>query len=97
MGQGMSRSCEVCFSLGRPRRQRVRRLLVAERIVALCEEHAALARAQPPSDVVALRQLFPEETGQRSLVPQRAPLDRRVFPARPEGRRRGLGRRAEDA
>ena len=72
-------------------------MVVEERIVALCERHAAaLARAEPKT-LRAVRRLFREDSGRRSLLPRRSPLDRRVFPARPEGRRLGDGRRGSDA
>jgi hypothetical protein len=72
-------------------------MLVGGRIVALCEAHADLARSSGASTLDDLRALFAEVSGQRSLIGRRAPLDRRVFPARPEGRRRSSdGRRARD-
>ena len=71
-------------------------MVIEERIVALCERHVeALARAEPKT-LAAVRRLFREEPGRRSLLPRRSPLDRRVFPARPEGRRMGDGRRSSD-
>jgi hypothetical protein len=96
----MARTCEVCTNLARvpesPDSKRLRRLLVGSRIVTLCAHHAERAHSADIHDLADLRALFVEETGQRSLVAQRAPLDRRVFPPRPEGRRRGSGRRATD-
>ncbi|HEY8943731.1 MAG TPA: hypothetical protein VIM73_05690, partial [Polyangiaceae bacterium] len=77
-------------------RGRIRRLLVESRIVALCEQHARAADEAGVASLAELRALFPEPSGLRSLVPRRTPLDRRVFPPRPEGRRRSLGRRATD-
>jgi hypothetical protein len=65
--------------------------------VELCAEHAEAARAASVETLSELKALFPEPTGKRSLVDRRAPLDRRVFPPRPEGRRRAPdGRRATD-
>lgn len=97
----MSRPCEVCESLAKlttleedPRR--VRRVLVGDRIVALCATHSEQLRRSGVSDVEAMRRLFTEPEGTRSLVGRRSPLDRRVFPPRPEGRRRGEGRRHDD-
>jgi hypothetical protein len=49
-----------------------------------------------PAGTKELRQVFHERKGQRSLIDRRQELDRRVFPARPEGRRYGGGRRAND-
>ena len=75
---------------------RIRRILIGERIIALCDEHAAEAQMNDPQNVDEMRELFSEPEGRRSLLPRRAVLDRRVFPPRPEGRRRGDGRRASD-
>ena len=71
-------------------------VLVEDRVVALCEPHAAKVRERAPTTIAELQRAFPERRGQRSLFERRAPLDRRAFPARPEGRRRGGGRRATD-
>jgi hypothetical protein len=92
----MSRTCEVCCTLGSSAKTKVRRILVAERIVALCEDHAKAAKDAEPGSVPELRALYAETSGRRSLLSRRSPLDRRVFPARPEGRRGSDGRRAED-
>ena len=91
----MSRTCEAC---GREPtgRNRLRRVLVDERIVTLCDEHAAEFQLSGAGTLEELRALFPETDGRRSMVARRAPLDRRVFPPRPEGRRMGDGRRADD-
>ncbi len=94
----MARSCEVCGqaeAIG-ARSGRLRRILVEERIVALCDEHAAQYRLSSAKSVEELRELFVEPGGRRSRLGRRAALDRRVFPARPEGRRRGDGRRDTD-
>ncbi len=91
----MSTTCEAC---GREAtaRSRIRRVLVDDRIVALCDEHAAEFQLSGAGTLEQLRALFPESDGRRSKVERRAPLDRRVFPPRPEGRRMGDGRRADD-
>jgi hypothetical protein len=68
-------------------------MLVEDRLVRMCEEHAARFRLSGAGTLASLRALFPEPDGRRSLLERRAPLDRRAFPARPEGRRRGGGRR----
>jgi hypothetical protein len=98
----MARHCEICAARslsegrGSPKKKRLQRLLVHERIVAVCDEHAALAGGA--RTVEELRGLFAEGKGRRSLVDRRAPLDRRLFPPRPEGRRaRPAGRRKSDA
>jgi len=95
----MARRCEVCESLSpeAPPVRRLQRFLVEGRIVALCAEHAHAFREERPETLEAVSQLFREEAGQRSLVSRRAPLDRRQFPMRPEGRRRSGGRRASDS
>lgn len=62
----------------------------------LCDAHAERARSEDARTVAELRSLFTEAGGQRSLLGRRSPLDRRVFPARPEGRRGSGGRRVSD-
>jgi hypothetical protein len=74
----------------------MKRVLVERRIVALCAEHADKALDLGVETIDELRAAFGEHPGKRSLVDRRSPLDRRIFPARPEGRRRSLGRRATD-
>jgi hypothetical protein len=92
----MQRGCEICgMERGKPaRRARTCRLLVEGRIVALCEKHAALAVGSDRLEELAGS--FREPEGRRSLLPRRSPLDRRVFPPRPEGRRCSDGRRTSD-
>lgn len=95
----MVRRCEVCASMSdTPARPagKVRRILVDTRIVSLCEHHARLVTDAGVDTIPELRALFTEPNGKRSRLPRRAPLDRRVFPPRPEGRRRNNGRRATD-
>jgi hypothetical protein len=93
----MSRSCEVCANHdSQPVQGKVRRLLIEQRIVSLCDAHAAHFRLSGSSTLDALQEMFREEAGRRSLISRRAPLDRRVFPARPEGRRHNDGRRNTD-
>jgi hypothetical protein len=72
-------------------------VLIGDRIVALCAQHSDQLRRSGAGDVDGLQQVFPEPDGRRSLVGRRAPLDRRVFPPRPEGRRCSDGRRHDDA
>jgi hypothetical protein len=92
----MHRRCEICEagSDSSVVSGKLRRLLVGDRIVALCVRHAEAAEAFDATTIERLRALFVEEGGRRSLLDRRSPLDRRVFPARPEGRRGGEGRRA---
>jgi hypothetical protein len=95
----MSRCCEICGpevrAAGKPA-ARLSRFIIERRIVVLCKRHAAAVRLAGPETLAELRALFHETWGKRSLLPRRAPLDRRIFPARPEGRRLGIGRRAND-
>jgi hypothetical protein len=100
----MARKCELCAALKtrwsaseqNPRPAKLRRVLVEDRVLALCALHAEKVRAAPPASLLALRESFHERRGKRSLVERRAPADRRAFPARPEGRRASAGRRAGD-
>lgn len=71
-------------------------MLVEGRLLTLCDAHALVIAETPARTLAQIRELFPEPDGRRSLVARRTPLDRRVFPPRPEGRRRSSGRRATD-
>jgi hypothetical protein len=95
----MARRCEVCENLSpeAPPVRRLQRFLVEGRVLALCAEHAHAFREQRPDTIEGVAQLFREDGGNRSLVSRRAPLDRRQFPLRPEGRRRTGGRRVGDS
>lgn len=94
----MARRCEVCENLSpdAPAVRRLHRFLVESRVIALCAEHADTFRARRPATLTGVRQLFREDEGKRALLSRRAPLERRQFPMRPEGRRRSSGRRAGD-
>jgi hypothetical protein len=97
----MPRACEVCANEGasdaRPDTNgKARRFLIEDRVVSLCEAHAARYRSSGKTTLVDVSAEFREESGRRSLITRRAPLDRRVFPARPEGRRHNEGRRRTD-
>ena len=100
----MSRKCELCPAVKtrlsaaeqNPKPTKLRRVLIEDRVLALCERHAEKVRAQGFETVLELRRAFPERGGQRSMLERRATLDRRAFPARPEGRRASAGRRASD-
>jgi hypothetical protein len=89
-------TCEVCETLGRTHSGRARRVLVDERLVALCSTHARVLSSLPVASLAELRRVFRESEGKRSLLERRQDLDRRAFPARPEGRRRNAGRRSTD-
>jgi len=98
----MTRKCELCATLktrlsaAEHERPKLRRVLVEDRVIALCGPHAEKVKQKAPATLSALREAFTERRGQRSLLERRAPLDRRAFPARPEGRRASSGRRAGD-
>lgn len=100
--------CAVCGP-ERPAATRISRLVMEGRPVALCRDHAAVVAAARPATFEDLRTLFIGATidveamirnglmvERRSPVARRASEDRRAFPPRPEGRRRGFGRRATD-
>ena len=87
-------TCEVCSTLGWPQKGPGKRVLVGERLVTLCASHARVLPSLPKAGIEELRSVFKEPRGARSLIERRQELDRRVFPVRPEGRRRGEGRRA---
>jgi len=98
----MARKCELCAALktrvsaAEHGTAKLRRVLVDDRVVALCAVHAQKVKEKGPATVAELRAAFTEPGGQRSLLQRRAPLDRRAFPARPEGRRASDGRRSGD-
>ena len=92
----MTRECEVCAGLGQKSEGRMHRLLVEQRLLTLCASHARVVKTSAADSLEAVRALFREVTGKRSALPRRAELDRRAFPARPEGRRLASGRRASD-
>jgi len=98
----MARKCELCAALktrvsaAEHGSAKLRRVLVEDRVIALCAAHAQRVKELLPATVSDLRAAFTERHGQRSLLQRRAPLDRRAFPARPEGRRASNGRRASD-
>ena len=69
------------------------RVLIGERVIALCEEHRRHVLGARVQNLAHLFELFQEPGGRRSAPERRSPLDRRVFPPRPEGRRGGKDRR----
>jgi hypothetical protein len=88
---------------------RASRLVMEGRPILLCRAHAATVAAARPANFEELRALFVGEAidvgamismglmvERRSPIPRRGEDDRRAFPPRPEGRRRGFGRRATD-
>jgi hypothetical protein len=97
----MAKHCEACSSDRHfehcPRAtQRVRNVLIGNRIVQLCDEHARRALEGSVSDVEALMQLTRSVGEHRSPINRRDPFDRRMFPPRPEGRRHESTRRQDD-
>lgn len=64
--------------------------------MALCASHLTAVKRAKIKTLAALHKAFHEITGARSLVSRRAASNRRVFPARPEGRRATDGRRWND-
>lgn len=93
----MPRVCEICEArVAAPDQQpsgKLTRLLVDDRVLALCQKHHAQVRAANVQHLAELYELFREPQGQRAALSRRSPVDRRVFPPRPEGRRRGRERR----
>ena len=92
-------SCLVCAAEGQVRAvaSRLSRVTVQGRTVILCREHASQVAAHMPKTWEELRAIFAGPNDRRSPIPRRVdPDDRRVFPPRPEGRRRSLGRRSVD-
>jgi hypothetical protein len=62
----------------------------------LCRAHSLALEGLSLTDTAELRAAFRESGGRRSLLDRREAFDRRAFPPRPEGRRRGFGRRNAD-
>ena len=100
----MARQCELCTPSAAPsvpekpapKPSRLRRIAIEDRVLALCQTHADRVRSIAPNTLSELRLRLAEENGQRSLLDRRAAVDRRAFPARPEGRRGAKSRRASD-
>jgi hypothetical protein len=93
----VQRACEICS--GTKDQGKVtsdRYLLIEGRVVALCASHLTAVKRSKIKTLAALHKAFREMTGARSLMSRRATSNRRVFPARPEGRRKGDGRRWQD-
>ena len=92
--------CLVCTARGaakRPTPSRISRVTIQARTVTLCREHAGQVAIHMPKTWDDLRALFVGSLERRSPIPRRKETDdRRVFPPRPEGRRRAYGRRKPD-
>lgn len=97
----MAKQCEACSALAlrghKPlRTTRIRNLLVAGRLFRFCDTHAEVVRNADPSGIEDIRNLLKEPDGLRSVVARRSDVNRRIFPPRPEGRRRSEARRSTD-
>ncbi|MEZ4294139.1 MAG: hypothetical protein R3B70_04115 [Polyangiaceae bacterium] len=103
-----SSSCAVCGASSATG-VRMSRLVMEGRPLLLCRDHATVVAAARPATFEDMRALFVGaaidmeamiRTGlmveRRSPIPRRMAEDRRAFPPRPEGRRRGYGRRVTD-
>jgi hypothetical protein len=91
--------CVVCAASGQVRTSpnRLSRVIVQGRTIHLCREHAARVAIRMPTTWDELRAIFAGATERRSPIPRRIDsTDRRLFPPRPEGRRRSFGRRNID-
>jgi hypothetical protein len=99
LADAMVSECEVCSNLSKStgalvtsRQNKVFRVVVTERVLALCEEHAREVQDCQASTFDELRSRFLEPfPGQRSLIPRRArlraaqaPIDHRRSPGRRE-------------
>ena len=101
-------SCAVCGS-SKLNGAKISRLVMEGRPIPLCRDHASVVATARPASFEELRALFVGAaidieamirhglmTERRSPISRRQAEDRRAFPPRPEGRRRGFGRRASD-
>jgi len=95
-----AKRCVICehleLAVQNPGQGKIRRVLVEDRVLLLCDAHAGPTRSGQVASLEQLRRLFVESEGRRSLLERRDQLDRRGFPPRPEGRRTSRGRRATD-
>jgi hypothetical protein len=94
--------CAVCRSQA-GNGGRLSKVVIEGRALELCRAHAAMVVAAMPETFEDLRALFVGSgvdiglvRERRSPIDRRVGQDRRVFPPRPEGRRRNGGRRAGD-
>jgi hypothetical protein len=104
----MSERLHGCAVCGGPEAlgARMSKVVVEGRALQLCRSHAATVVAAMPETFEDLRALFvgagvdlgySAGPDRRSPIGRRTPDDRRLFPPRPEGRRRNGGRRAGDS
>ena len=66
-------------------KHRIRNLLIDHRIVFLCDSHAREVLDAGIESISALMQLTRNTADRRSVIERRYPIDRRIFPPRPEG------------
>lgn len=96
-----SSGCIVCDARGGRATPpaKTSRVTVRGRTIVLCSAHAGQVAIKMPKTWDELRAVFATGVERRSPIPRRAPEreDRRVFPPRPEGRRKGSGRRGGEA
>jgi hypothetical protein len=97
----MAKQCEACSALAlsghKPlRTTQIHNLLVAGRLFRFCDAHAEVVRNVDANNIEDIRNLLKEPDGLRSLVARRSDINRRIFPPRPEGRRRSEARRSPD-
>jgi hypothetical protein len=100
MGQSPEQPwCLICAARGRARTppNRLSRVTIEGRTLTLCRDHAARVAVRMPTTWDELRAMFIVPSDRRSPIPRRLDAaERRVFPPRPEGRRRANGRRGVD-
>jgi hypothetical protein len=100
VAQKAEAGCLVCTARGatkRPNPNRISRVTIQSRSVMLCREHAGLVAINMPKTWDELRAIFGGSVDRRSPIPRRTEYDdRRMFPPRPEGRRKSYGRRRLD-
>ncbi len=98
-------TCAVCRTSSADG-TRMSKVVIEGRALELCRTHAASVLTAMPETFEDLRALFvgvaieanapAGQTERRSVIERRGFDDRRVFPPRPEGRRRAGGRRLND-
>lgn len=102
------KDCAVCGA-GEASGAGMSRVIIEGRALWLCLDHATAVAVAMPRTFEQMRALFVQpaatDDGARRAAPiidRRSPIDRRrsddrrAFPPRPEGRRTGYGRRAND-
>jgi hypothetical protein len=97
----MQQRCEVCENFRPEGDLKPGRTLEAvkygSRLVLLCRAHAGIAKNSGVSSFEELRELYTEQSGQRSYVPRRARIAPAVLTSKSKSLPRSVGRRATDA